>query len=80
MKKRLYGRFTLIIYLLLISLFLIINSASTIRGYSSMILRGDVEYLVVEDLEIDVIYIFSVTYDSAFWSYDVGFSIYRRSY
>ena len=79
LKNKSFKRSALVFGLLLItSLLFLTNSSQPIQGSVFISSSSDMETFVVKDLENGKIYEFSVTYDSIFTDYDIGFAIYTH--
>jgi len=80
LKNKFTKRSALVFGLFIVTSFLfMINSSHTVLGGSEFISSvNDMETFVVEDLENGKIYEFSITYDSGYHDFDIGFAIYTN--
>ncbi len=70
----------LVIFFLVLLTSSFIAILSPVRGeYDIYAEEGELDALVVRDLEVDVTYVFSVTYNPAYYDFDFTLSIYKRA-
>ena len=78
-RNKIPSKSALVLGLLMVSsLLFLINSSQPIEGSEFISSSSDMETFVVKDLENSKTYVFTVTYDTFYQEFDVGFAIYTN--